>query len=370
MEGSGILSERAGPVSRPSGLETGTPATDTKAVFYSETLNIVSGKNNPDILQMEEDKISDNNNNSQTEAADDTSSAADGIRTSDGRSLRARSRRRLIPEKIRHKRQTLQDMARPLKQWLYQHRDNPYPSKSEKVALAAGSHMTLIQVSNWFANARRRLKNTVRAPNLTWSARIKLYNTYVVGNAELFSVSSDDSIWDSDDEGGQPTTFPIDQSAVISDDHSLALDTIVPSRAATPTYNSALDFRQEHVPHLSVPEDIGCHLKYKNTILQRYLNDHYSQPVTLEEGDLPRTRDRRQSGSMGSRDYEEMSTSSASSPFNDNHHNVFDDFPEDGELPAKKRRTTGDNREDKDMYWKTIDAALALTNLARASQRP
>ncbi|XP_067685862.1 homeobox protein Mohawk-like isoform X1 [Haliotis asinina] len=367
MEGSGILSARAGPTSPPPGLDMSTPAMDTEAVFDGETLQIASGKNNPDILQMEENTISDNNNNSQSIAADDTSSAADGIRTSDGRSLRARSRRRLIPEKIRHKRQTLQDMARPLKQWLYQHRDNPYPSKSEKVALAAGSHMTLIQVSNWFANARRRLKNTVRAPNLTWSARIKLYNTCVVGNAELFSVSSDDSIWDSDDEGGQPTTFPIDQSAVISDDHPLAMDTIVPSRAASPTYNSALDFRQE--PLSVPPEDIGCHLKYKNTILQRYLNDHYNHPVSLEDGDLPRTRDRRQSGSMGSRDYEEMSTSSASSPFNDNHHNVFDDFPEDGELPAKKRRTT-DNREDKDMYWKTIDAALALTNLARASQRP
>lgn len=38
-------------------------------------------------------------------------------------------------------------MARPLKHWLYKHRDNPYPTKTEKVLLALGSHMTLVQVS-------------------------------------------------------------------------------------------------------------------------------------------------------------------------------------------------------------------------------
>lgn len=52
---------------------------------------------------------------------------------------------------------------------------------------------SLAQVSNWFANARRRLKNTVRQPDLSWALRIKLYNKYVQGNAERLSVSSDDS---------------------------------------------------------------------------------------------------------------------------------------------------------------------------------
>lgn len=52
---------------------------------------------------------------------------------------------------------------------------------------------SLSQVSNWFANARRRLKNTVRQPDLSWALRIKLYNKYVQGNAERLSVSSDDS---------------------------------------------------------------------------------------------------------------------------------------------------------------------------------
>ncbi len=109
--------------------------------------------------------------------------------------------RRPVQERLRQRRQTMQDMARPLKHWLYRNRDNPYPSKPDKIQLAVHSEMTLTQVSNWFANARRRLKNTVREPNLTWGKRIKRYNNCVEGNAELLSVSSDDeSMWDSVEE--------------------------------------------------------------------------------------------------------------------------------------------------------------------------
>lgn len=64
----------------------------------------------------------------------------------------------------------------------------PLPSLSPSLSFS--------QVSNWFANARRRLKNTVRQPDLSWALRIKLYNKYVQGNAERLSVSSDDSCSD------------------------------------------------------------------------------------------------------------------------------------------------------------------------------
>ena len=60
----------------------------------------------------------------------------------------------------------------------------------------------VVQVSNWFANARRRLKNTVRRPDLSWALRIKLYNQCIQGNAEKLSVCSDDS------EGKGPTINP------------------------------------------------------------------------------------------------------------------------------------------------------------------
>uniref|UniRef100_A0A3Q2CZG7 Mohawk homeobox a n=1 Tax=Cyprinodon variegatus TaxID=28743 RepID=A0A3Q2CZG7_CYPVA len=99
--------------------------------------------------------------------------------------------RRSGGSKVRHKRQALQDMARPLKQWLYKHRDNPYPTKTEKILLALGSQMTLVQVSNWFPLVN--LKDAYFLPDLSWALRIKLYNKYVQGNAERLSVSSDDS---------------------------------------------------------------------------------------------------------------------------------------------------------------------------------
>ncbi|OWF53873.1 homeobox protein Mohawk-like [Mizuhopecten yessoensis] len=114
--------------------------------------------------------------------------------------LRTRSRSNIkFQMKVRQKRQTMQNMTRPLKQWLCDHRGHPYPSKPEKEILARDSRMSFVQVSNWFANARRRLKSTVQGDNVTWSKRVKLYNSRVTGNAELLSVSSDDSIFDSDD---------------------------------------------------------------------------------------------------------------------------------------------------------------------------
>lgn len=134
------------------------------------------------------------------------------------------------PEKPRQKRAVIQDMVRPLKQWLLRHRHNPYPTKAEKVQLAVGSNMTLVQVSNWFANARRRLKNVVQESRCSWSKRLRLYNQFVQGNAELLSISSDDSIWNSGDEenddGGQSDTANTDDfelEDVVAGEHSYSI---------------------------------------------------------------------------------------------------------------------------------------------------
>lgn len=129
---------------------------------------------------------------------DSASSIEEVVRTRSGRTLRMRPTRCRLQERPRKKRHVLQSMARPLKKWLIRHRDKPYPSKAEKLALALGSHMTLEQVSNWFANARRRLKNTVYVPGMNWGDRIRQYNNFISGNTEPLSISSDDSIWDSD----------------------------------------------------------------------------------------------------------------------------------------------------------------------------
>ena len=67
-----------------------------------------------------------------------------------------------VNDRPRIKRREIQDMTKPLKKWLVNHASNPYPNRNEKQQLAAQSHMNYQQVSNWFTNARRRLKNTVK----------------------------------------------------------------------------------------------------------------------------------------------------------------------------------------------------------------
>ncbi|MGH0169057.1 UNVERIFIED_CONTAM: hypothetical protein FKN15_055838 [Acipenser sinensis] len=191
--------------------------------------------------------------------------------------------------KVRHKRQALQDMARPLKQWLYKHRDNPYPTKTEKILLALGSQMTLVQVSNWFANARRRLKNTVRQPDLSWALRIKLYNKYVQGNAERLSVSSDDTC---SEDGEHP---PRNQANAGEFNKPIYQSVI---KKEGPVVSAGLRAVS------SLNEDYVSPPKYKSSLLHRYLNDSLHH-VMASTAAITHSRKRNHSGSFSSNEYDE-----------------------------------------------------------------
>ncbi|XP_071370550.1 homeobox protein Mohawk-like [Centroberyx affinis] len=258
---------------------------------------------------------------------------------------------RLGGVKVRHKRQVLQDMARPLKHWLYKHRDNPYPTKTEKVLLALGSHMTLVQVSNWFANARRRLKNTVRQPDLSWALRIKLYNKYIQGNAERLSVCSDDT--NSDDEEC-PLETPISQSDFgRSSSHKAALQNQGGVLATADSANS--------------DDSASPPSKYKSSLLNRYLNDtlRHMMAATSDGVAAPHKR-RSHSESFSSNDCDEDAVSPASSSETENNFVYHMDTVDYASTKCDndQQQDRGQQRRD-DQGWREIHAAVALTNLAQ-----
>uniref|UniRef100_A0A672H8L9 Mohawk homeobox b n=1 Tax=Salarias fasciatus TaxID=181472 RepID=A0A672H8L9_SALFA len=260
------------------------------------------------------------------------------------------SRSRLSGVKVRHKRQVLQDMARPLKHWLYKHRDNPYPTKTEKVLLALGSHMTLVQVSNWFANARRRLKNTVRQPDLSWALRIKLYNKYIQGNAERLSVCSGAS--DSDGEASTREECPL-QAPVRQPSFGRSSSLEKPGDAASPPS------------------------KYKSSLLNRYLNDSLRHMMAVEgaEGGAHARKRRSHSESFSSNDCDRDAGSSPASSYETEANFVYHTVDYSSAqcdrcvfrftLPEEE----GPQKQD-DQGWREIHAAVALTSLAQGPTAP
>ncbi|XP_030631667.1 mohawk homeobox b [Chanos chanos] len=260
-----------------------------------------------------------------------------------------RSGSRVSVGKVRHKRQALQDMARPLKQWLYKHRDNPYPTKTEKILLALGSHMTLVQVSNWFANARRRLKNTVRQPDLSWALRIKLYNKYVQGNAERLSISSDDTMSEDGENAlrmqANESQFsrPADRSVIQQD-----------SRDKGP------GLRTEH----TLCDDYVSPPKYKSSLLNRYLNDSLRHVMAADR--VTDSHKRNHSGSFSSSEYDDELLSPSSSEAEANF------TYRAGKICSLCFHGSGISKESgqgkDETYWREIHAAMALTNLAQGEE--
>ncbi|XP_055338168.1 homeobox protein Meis1-like [Paramacrobiotus metropolitanus] len=72
---------------------------------------------------------------------------ADGEDDDDERSKKRQKKRGIFPKMA----------TNCMRAWLFQHLQHPYPSEEQKKSLAQDTGLTILQVNNWFINARRRI---------------------------------------------------------------------------------------------------------------------------------------------------------------------------------------------------------------------
>ncbi|XP_052005010.1 homeobox protein PKNOX1.1 [Xyrauchen texanus] len=60
-----------------------------------------------------------------------------------------------------------------MRSWLFQHIAHPYPTEEEKKQIATQTNLTLLQVNNWFINARRRILQPMMDASTTETPKTK-----------------------------------------------------------------------------------------------------------------------------------------------------------------------------------------------------
>ncbi|KAK4880433.1 hypothetical protein RN001_008579 [Aquatica leii] len=272
---------------------------DRKDLYTTEKLNeLVKNKNfcyadvfitpPDDKLEPEEntddDKASTSNINHLSRRLKMDQRITDTMRERSRRSIRNKryNRRTYSEDKRPPKRLFTPEIKKFLKDWLVRRRDNPYPNRDEKKTLAIQTGLTYIQVCNWFANWRRKLKNSGAEPQKrSWGYLIKTYNSQVQGNVEHFSICSEDSIWEEPELNGlcdiQTNTKKYDVSTLVTEINAVKFAAFCDKQN-----NGFLDdIKSQNNNCLSQcvekNEDVNPFSqhtnKYKNHIIEKYLRD-------------------------------------------------------------------------------------------------
>ncbi|ELK24002.1 Homeobox protein Meis3 [Myotis davidii] len=94
-----------------------------------------------------------------SQSGDNSSDPGDGLDTSVASPSSGGEDEELDPERRRNKKRGIfpKVATNIMRAWLFQHLSHPYPSEEQKKQLAQDTGLTILQVNNWFINARRRI---------------------------------------------------------------------------------------------------------------------------------------------------------------------------------------------------------------------
>ncbi|XP_033114467.1 homeobox protein PKNOX2-like [Anneissia japonica] len=73
-----------------------------------------------------------------------------------------------------------------MRSWLFQHIVHPYPTEDEKRQIASQTNLTLLQVNNWFINARRRILQPMLDASNPEAAKVKKNKTQSRPSSQRF----------------------------------------------------------------------------------------------------------------------------------------------------------------------------------------
>ncbi|XP_054283785.1 homeobox protein Mohawk [Macrosteles quadrilineatus] len=188
------------------------------------------------------------------------------IMTKTGRTLRNIKYRKVV-ENVRCKKQLFTpEIKKVLKEWLVRRRKHPYPSRNEKKELALQTGLTYMQICNWFANWRRKLRQN--SPGEGWGHLITGYNHQVRGksNCEQFSISSRDSIWDETDyklqhrplSGSNQESSPTSRVDPINNNDNCWSESLSTEKPVTSALVKWLESAARFRPRLSSSPNLHC----------------------------------------------------------------------------------------------------------------
>ncbi|XP_050526900.1 homeobox protein PKNOX2-like [Daktulosphaira vitifoliae] len=83
-----------------------------------------------------------------------------------------------------------------MRSWLFQHLIHPYPTEDEKKIIAAQTNLTLLQVNNWFINARRRILQPMLDAS---SPEISGDQNFTLSKEKVAMIEANKFSWPSDD---------------------------------------------------------------------------------------------------------------------------------------------------------------------------